>query len=350
MSDAAPTDPSPRPCRTRPGLARRYAAAFAAAALVSAAGCAPPTPETRPGAGEKRSASITGPISDASATSFPQDTTTVDNIPGTLLAIAEIQGAGHASPFTGRHVRTEGAVTGVGAGFFFIESLEPDADDATSEGLRVVTAEFGEGDGGDEENGPAKPSVERGQHVRILGRVEELRGRDRDLTVTSLRLSGRDGDLEAGVEIVGRAELPPPVRLLGDGRMIPKRVADDDRLERFEPENDGVDFFESLEGMRVRVEAPLVTGGTGRRGGLFMMAEKGAGDPALHPRGGLLRREGDAKPDALYLDAGLGVAPPTVDVGQGLDPVTAVVDYERGGYRLRLLDPTAGRGQGPPPA
>ncbi|MEO1083822.1 MAG: hypothetical protein AAFY88_06235, partial [Acidobacteriota bacterium] len=208
MSDAAHTDSSPR-SRLDRFAPRRSAAAALAAAAFAALTCATPAPETRPEAGEKRSASITGPISDASATSFPQDTTTVDNIPGTSLPIADIQGAGHTSPFAGRRVRTEGVVTGVGAGFFFLESAERDADDATSDGLRVVTAEFGRDDGGDEEVIPARPPVERGQHLRVLGRVEELRSRDRDLTVTSLRLASSDTDPGAGIDVMVR---PSPSR------------------------------------------------------------------------------------------------------------------------------------------
>ncbi|MEM1181623.1 MAG: endonuclease/exonuclease/phosphatase family protein [Acidobacteriota bacterium] len=308
-------------------------AVFSVAALgLVALACAPAPPETRPVDSRSPAADVRPGAVQSTVSSSPS--------PETTTPISAIQGPGHFSPMVGQVLSTTGVITGIGDGVFFLESTTPDREDATSEGLRVAVPDFTV-DG----EAFAMPEVERGQRLRVTGRIEEIRGRDHDLPVTTLRLS----DLGRALEALPASELPAPVRLLGDGRTIPNRIAWDSDRGKLIPDTDGVDFFEALEGMRVRVEDPLVVGATRRGGGLFMWAERGGGAPALHPRGGLLRREGDAKPSALYLDQGLGATPPTVDVGQGLGTVHAVVDYARGGYRLRLLEPVDGHGHGPTP-
>ena len=51
--------------------------------------------------------------------------------------------------------------------------------------------------------------------------------------------------------------LPGPV-VIGKDRIAPTENIDDDGLKEFNPEQDGIDFYESLEGMRVAVENPKV--------------------------------------------------------------------------------------------
>ena len=57
--------------------------------------------------------------------------------------------------------------------------------------------------------------------------------------------------------------------MLGDGgRIPPSEVIEDDtngsvaKLNTFDPETDGLDFYESLEGMRVQVNDAVAVSGT----------------------------------------------------------------------------------------
>jgi hypothetical protein len=251
-------------------------------------------------------------------------------------AVAEVQGAGHVSPLAGRDVAVEGVVTAVtapGGGSappaagrgFWIQDPRGDGDPATSDGLFVAAA--------------AEPAPAPGDWVRVTGTVLEL-GRDGGLTVTALvtdpRLTGRAGDDEA-VEVVERGVgLPAPV-LLGAaaGRCPPGRRIDDDGLERYEPAADGIDFWESLEGMLLRLAAPTVVGPTSRFGEVVVVAE-GCAEAPRSVHGGLLAGPGDFNPERLTAAPRLtGGEAPQLAVGQRFAAdLLGVLDYDFADYRL----------------
>ena len=131
------------------------------------------------------------------------------------VAIGAVQGRGGTSPLLGQMVTVEGVVTGnfrQNLGGWFVQDAG-DGDDATSDALFVT----------------AGPQVElrAGDRVRVHGRVVE-QGERGSLTA-----------LEAErVEAVGRGDRVAPVVLAS---------APDD--------------WERLEGMRVRIDAPLTVSG-----------------------------------------------------------------------------------------
>ena len=130
-------------------------------------------------------------------------------------------------------------------------------------------------------------------------------------------------------------ELPPPVRVGRGGRKIPAEVIDDDGLGRFDPHIDGIDFWESLEGMRVQIENPLVVGPTGRFGNLVVVADQGADATGRTSRGGLLLRPGDGNPERLALDLTWLRDPFSAQVGDRFDGVVeGILDYQ---YRINRL-------------
>ncbi|MEM6792709.1 MAG: endonuclease/exonuclease/phosphatase family protein [Acidobacteriota bacterium] len=234
-----------------------------------------------------------------------------------LTAIPAIQGTGHRSPLAGKSVATSGVVTAIGDGRWYLQDLEGDGEPASSDALCVEAQ--------------AAAGLEVGLEVEVRGRVVEVARSEGELPVTCL----------AGeVEVTARGpagRLPAAVRLGEGGRAIPTELADDDDLQVFDASLDGLDFFETLEGMRVEIADARVVGATGRRGDLAVVADDGAGATVLTARGGLLRREGDDNPEALQLASGFGgVEAPQVDLGHTLRRVEAVVDSERGGFVLRL--------------
>lgn len=237
-------------------------------------------------------------------------------------AIAEIQGARHASVFFGEEVAAvSGVVTAVldrgPERGFWMQSVTPDGDDRTSEGLFVLTDS-------------AMPAVAVGDRVRVDGVVEEPIG-GLGLPVTRL--------VATAVEVAARGlALPAPVEIGPNGRRPPQDTIDDDALTRFEPETDGLDFFESLEGMRVAVPRPVVVGPTSRFGELVVLPDGLDGERT--ERGGLRIAPGRFNPHRVMISGRLLPAVPDVVVGDRFDgALVGVLDYSFGSYKVVLTEP-----------
>jgi len=242
----------------------------------------------------------------------------VDDAP---LSVARIQGATHRSPMAGRWVvGVDGVVTAVDGKSkstgFFLQSSTPDDDPATSEGMRV--------------DWPAASKLAPGDRVRVDGRVvEATRGRNQ-LSVTTLEASA--------VHRTARGvELPAPV-VVGSERRIPAQV-DDDGLTRFEPANDAIDFWESLEGMRVLADGRRVTGPTLGYDELVLTLDQSGGEGGSDAGGNLLTPGGPAL-DRVTLSGRLVGGLPHLAVGSRLaQPIEGVVDYSYSNYVLLLTRP-----------
>jgi hypothetical protein len=231
--------------------------------------------------------------------------------------VAAVQGAGHRSPFEGRWVvDLEGSVAATvdtrNERGFWLESEAPDGNPATSEGI------FVEWEGG--------ATLTRGDRVAVHGRVEERAATERQLPVTRLRLDA--------LVPRGRAELPPPPRLFRD--LHPPAALDDDRdgLARFEPERDALDFWESLEGMRVEVGAGTVVGPTRSFGELVLLPDGVETGPRT-AAGGVRLEPAGPPPGRVAISGRLAGGMPDAAVGARIPhPVEGIVDYGFGAYRL----------------
>ena len=231
--------------------------------------------------------------------------------------IPRIQGAGHESLLVGESVRTRGVVTLRADEGFFLQDREGDGDPATSDALFVAA-------GGE--------SPVAGTLVTVEGRVEEIRGRDTDLPLTTL--------VDVSI-LLERAdvELPEPVVLGRDGRAIPTSVIDDDGLTRFEPTTDGIDFYESLEGMLVRVNDAVAVSPASRFGEIWVLADGGANATVLNARGGITISENDFNPERIQVeDALYGGPAPQVRIGDRLGDLVGPLSYGYGSYELLALE------------
>jgi cation transporter-like permease len=161
----------------------------------------------------------------------------------TSQRIRDIQGASHISPLNGQTVaNVPGIVTAKRSTGFYMQDPSPDANDATSEGIFVYTA--------------STPSVTVGDSVQVSGTVSEYRpggsGGTENLTTTEITSPTL-------VVLSSGNPLPAPVVIGSGGRVPPTTVIDDDAsgdVETsgvFDPANDGIDFYESLEAMRVQI-------------------------------------------------------------------------------------------------
>ncbi|MFW6010367.1 MAG: endonuclease/exonuclease/phosphatase family protein, partial [Gemmatimonadota bacterium] len=134
----------------------------------------------------------------------------------------------------------------------------------------------------------------------------------------------------------------------------------------FEPATDGIDFYESLEGMRVVVAAPVAvsptaTFGDGATGEVFTLVERGAHavpDDARTAAGGILLQphpdnRGDQNPERVQVQFEAGVYPdavPEMGVGDRLGDVIGVVGYSFGNYEVLATETVeVGAAGGAPP-
>ena len=92
--------------------------------------------------------------------------------------------------------------------------------------------------------------------------------------------------------------------MIGSGGVLPPtETIDDDSFAVYDPASDGIDFYESLEGMRVTIDAPLVVSQTTSFGETWVVASGGAGASGVNDRGGITLSEGDFNPERIQIDA-----------------------------------------------
>ena len=269
-------------------------------------------------------------------TNDPPDTMAVDRIfsfttTPLLARIYEVQGASHVSPLVGRTITAPGVITSVRPNSFTMQDGTGDGNVATSDAILV----FATGIGG---------SVSVGQAVTVSGRVTEFRPGG----AASANLST--------TEITSPAVTPggPGVAIARTvigvgGRVPPSSVIDDDATGdvetsgSFDPATDGIDFYESLEAMLLRVDDPVVVGPTNGFGEVWVLANDGAGAGIRTARQGIVIGPADFNPERIQLDDDIVLdSTPDANVGDHFtaDPV-GVLDYNFGNYEILLTSAVA---------
>jgi len=241
--------------------------------------------------------------------------------------IRDVQGAAHLSPRTGqRPTGIRGVVTATRSNGFWFQDPCPDTDPATSEGLFVFTS--------------TAPGVSVGDDVSVTGTVAEYRGSTSNLTLTELT--------SPAVTRLGTRAVPAATMIGAGGRVPPTTVMDDDAngdIETsgtFQPATDGLDFYESLEGMRVQVNNPVAVGPSNTFNEVPVLADNGSGAGVRTTRGGIVLRQSDANPERIFLDdaALAGSTPTGVNVGDRFSSAAVgVLDYSFGNFKLELTAP-----------
>lgn len=163
-----------------------------------------------------------------------------------IKKIGEIQGAGHASPFINHRVEIKEAIVTFteGKNRFYIQDRTPDTDQKTSDGIEVYLQNH---------------NLSIGDLINLTGIVKERLGNgytdkvDTDLTITQI-----EADKESIVKI-GTVELPKPL-IIDKDVQIPKRIIGNEGFALYDPSNNALDFWESIEGMLVAVENPKILG------------------------------------------------------------------------------------------
>jgi predicted extracellular nuclease len=313
----------------------------------------------------------------------------------TGLRIHDLQGRQHLSPYRGLLVSgVPGIVTARRSNGFYYEDPEPDLDLRTSEGIFVFT-------------GAAPPaSVIVGAPLMVSGRVSEFRGgctpscAPPDYTVDPI-ITGSDayGNLTTtqitstliapwtsidtiDPTIVGRGGRVPPAIVIDndtpdpavdDPPLVSGNVEDkssppgvtDPQDPTFDPNQDGLDFHESIEGMLVQINRAVAVSPTvdfsvnasrprGTNSEIAVLADDGADAVLRTVRGGIIVRAfdfllpqeyrfGDFNPERLILNDPIvreqAQTAPLMNVRDRFaEPVRAVVDYSFGNFKYLMLN------------
>ncbi|WP_391207748.1 FN3 associated domain-containing protein [Psychrobacillus sp. L4] len=224
------------------------------------------------------------------------------------VIIREIQGKGHISPYVGASVTD---VTGVvtylidGTNFVMQDVDNADNDNTTSEAIQVNKSSHG---------------VKVGDKVKVTGTVAE-NGGGVNLSTTRINATQIIKD--------GTANLPAPL-VVGVDIFPPNKIIDNDNLTSFDPLEDGIDFWESVEFMRLSFPNAKVVGPS--YNGATPIVVESTTNNEFNLLGGLNIAADDYNPEKIFLtNTGL------LDISSGdhfNGNVIGVISYTADGYRV----------------
>ncbi|QGS69971.1 endonuclease/exonuclease/phosphatase [Oceanobacillus sp. 143] len=246
------------------------------------------------------------------------------------MQIHDIQGEAHESPLDGSFVTDiQGVVTytyKIGSGnYFHFQTPDNLADNNanTSEGMVVYT-------------GNKVANVAVGDLVSATGTVDEYHidgyndtKQDTDLSVTQINARDDRGGIVETVK--SNAGVPAPIVI--NEKNLPSEVIDNDSFEEFDPEEDAIDFWESIEGMLVEVGTVKAVAPQ-EHGDLITVLENRETN-TLH--GGVKLTEETANPDRIQFKLYDNNEARDFEVATGdkfTGPITGVVNYGFQNYKI----------------
>ena len=255
-------------------------------------------------------------------------TFTTEPVPPAPTLIHDIQGAAHLSPLSGQTPgNVPGIVTAKRSNGFYLQDPSPDGDPATSEGIFVFTS-----------SPPTSVSV--GDGIRVKATVSEFRpGGASTANLTTTELTAPT------IVVLSHGNALPSATVIGlGGRMPPTGVIEDDAAGSvetsgvFDPANDGIDFYESLEGMMVQINDPVIVGPTNSFNEIPVLPDNGSWAGPRSARGGILYSSyGDGNPERIIVDDAIVSIPGGLNVGDHFaGSLTGVVDYNFGLFMVEL--------------
>jgi|GEM_PF-182302 len=276
--------------------------------------------------------SITNPSSGITlGSTTSQNITIIDNDVLTT-PIYDIQGAAHTSPLVGQLVTTTGIVTAVDTNGFYLQDPTGDNNNATSDAIFVFTN--------------SAPTVTVGDGVEVAGTVSEFT--PGGVATGNLSTTQIGGTPTVTIKSSGNP-LPTATIIGSGGRIPPTKNIDDDAFGtipnkgNFDPDTDGIDFFESLEAMRVTAKDAVAVAGTNGFGEIFTVVDNGTGATGISQRGTLNISPDDFNPERVQIQENTSILPgftlPQVDVGAKLGDVTGVVGYSFGNFEILPTQP-----------
>lgn len=257
------------------------------------------------------------------------DVKTFDYIITDSLQIHDIQGEGHSSPFDNKTVEgIQGVVTYSfelnGSTYYHIQTPDELADNNpnTSEAILLYS-------------GNNKWPVKVGDLVSVTGKVSEFAydgytdRQETDLKTTQINVRNDQG---GKVEVIkSGVALPAPI-IIDETNMSLEKI-DSDHLAVFNPTVDAIDFWESIEGMRVEV-GNVKAVAPQEHGDLITVLES-APTNSLH--GGVLFEKENQNPNRIQFRLEPNGPGRDFEVATGdkfTGPITGVVGYSFQNFKI----------------
>ncbi len=243
------------------------------------------------------------------------------------ISIHSIQGAGHKSPIAGCFVTgIKGVVTLNTSNGFYMQDPHPDNDNSTSEGIFVYTA-------------LAPKDVQKGDLASVDGTVYEYSRNTKPLSLSVTEIvnptyTTKHSNISLTPALIGIGGLAPPDTVIEDDAFGDIAVENS-----FDPGSDGIDFYESLEGMSVLINDAVVVGPGEpdrftNRTVVYALSDNGSLAGIRTPNGGILSKPCDYNPERIAIDFYASSSEP-VDVGDLIKgPIVGALDYSDYNFRI----------------
>lgn len=236
--------------------------------------------------------------------------------PKEVKNIGEVQGESHESPLVGKEVVINNVVvTKTDKTGFYVQDKVSDNNPRTSDAIYVAS----------------KDKVESGDLLKVQGTVKEgymeeysvkpgqtFKKPAGSLTVTQI--------INATITKLGKADLP---KALNISEKMPKDIVDNTPT-KYNPETEALDYWESLEGMRVEVTKPKVTGPQ-YKGDIYVLPGDYKGQK-LNNIGGVNLRPGVQNTEVLPITVGNKFVAKAKDYFN--ENITGVVTYRNKTYKI----------------
>ena len=246
--------------------------------------------------------------------------------PKEVKNIGEVQGESHQSPLVGKEVVINNVVvTKTDKTGFYVQDKVSDNNPKTSDAVYVAS----------------KEKVESGDLLKVQGIVKEgymeeysvrpgqtFKKPAGSLTVTQI--------INATITKLGKADLP---KALNISEKMPKDIVDNTPT-KYNPETEALDYWESLEGMRVEVTKPKVTGPQ-YKGDIYVLPGDYKGQK-LNNIGGVNLRPGVQNTEVLPITVGNKFVAKAKDYFN--ENITGVVTYKNKTFKIDPIDPNALKG------
>ena len=236
--------------------------------------------------------------------------------PKEVKNIGEVQGESHESPLAGKEVIINNVVvTKTDKTGFYVQDKVSDNNPRTSDAVYVAS----------------KDKVTSGDLLKVQGTVKEgymeeysvkpgqtFKKPAGSLTVTQI--------INATITKLGKAELP---KALNISEKMPKDIVDQTPT-KYNPETEALDYWESLEGMRVEVIKPKVTGPQ-YKGDIYVLPGDYKGQK-LNNIGGVNLRPGVQNTEVLPVTVGNKFVAKAKDYFN--ENISGVVTYRNKTYKI----------------
>jgi len=236
------------------------------------------------------------------------------------ISIHDIQGCSHQSPYLNRTVEgVTGIVTRKISNGFYMQTDQPDDKQCSSEAIFVFTRTY--------------PDVRPGDLVMVSGQVDEFMPgaiEDRNLTLTQLT--------DVRFQVLSQENLlPDAVEIGGKGLFVPDLEIDNDGLTMFQPEEDGIDFYEGLESMLVKINSGIVVGPKNYYNEVVIIPEEKVGVNLVSSQGALIQQAVDPNPERIILNLSNENSEKVNLSSRLAESVTGIVDYAYGNFKINVF-------------